>query len=635
VRRLLFALALAGVAALGSAAPALGHAQLVQSTPAAGEVLPQPPDELRLTFSEPIEDGYTSADLIGGDGEVLLERAGQPDPADRYTLVVAVPPLADGAYTVLWRTLSAADGHTAQGFLIFGVGEVELPVGIAGSQGESRGALHPGQSAIIVAVDDVGRTATYGGLMLAFGMAVVGLVVLRPVFGTLPGWALLVQVLGLAAAATGAAITIVVNAASVGATRGGTFDPLGYVGDSRTGPLLAGRLLLAAVAALLVLSLRRGRPLAALNLAGAAGLAGIVLAVLAGHAAGYEAVAPIAAAVVHVLAAGVWVSGLVALSFVALGRTDRVASLRACVPRFSALALASIGLVTVTGAYNAWLSTREVVSLGTPYQLNLALKVVLVGVALAIGGWNYLDRGRSAGDRWGIGRRVLGEAAIAALVVVATANLTAGSPPAEGRPVAIAPAAGTVLGGPVRLALTPGAPGVNAVSVDLTDAPPEDATVELVLQRLDQAIGTTRLPLIAVDEFGNPVAGHGEHGGHGGTGEGGPARHIANGAQLPDGSRWDASVVVTGADGTELARRRFTFAMGPDGVAEGRELPPLDPVLALAALLLGAGVLALAFRLGGGRLPLTNEAASRVALVGGAVVSLLLGLALLVAGPAL
>jgi hypothetical protein len=44
-------------------------------------------------------------------------------------------------------------------------------------------------------------------------------------------------------------------------------------------------------------------------------------------------------------------------------------------------------------------------------------------------------------------------------------------------------------------------------------------------------------------------------------------------------------------------------------------------------------VLALAYRLGGGHLPLTNVAASRVALLGGSLVSLLLGVAILVAGP--
>jgi copper transport protein len=634
-RRLLLAVVLPVVAGLVSAAPALGHAQLVQSTPAAGEVVPESPSQLRLTFSEPIEAGYTSIDLIGEGGVVVLERAGAPDPEDRFALVIDLPPLPDGAYTVLWRTLSAADGHTAQGFLIFGVGESELPVGIAGGQAAGRGELHPGHPPLLVALDDAGRFLTYAGVMLAFGLAVVGWVTLRPVFGTLPGWLLLLQAVALAAAAVGAATTILVNATAVGGTRGGSFDLFAYVGDSRTGALLAGRLLLAAAAAALVLWLRRGRPLVALGAGATGGLAAAVLATLGGHAAGYDAAAPVIVSVVHILAAGTWVAGLLALSVVSLSRTGRVARLRACVPRFSALALAAIGLVVVTGAYNAWLSTREGPSLETPYQVNLAVKVGLVGVALAIGGLNYLDGGRSAGRRGGIGARVLGEAAIAALVVVAASNLTAGSPPAEGRPVPIAPAAGAALGGEVDFALALGTPGTNAVKADLAVIPPADASVELVLQRLDQSIGTTRLPLIAVDELGNPIGGGG-HGGHdAGSAGSGPARHLAGGVQLPAGSRWDASVVVTGADGSELTRRRFTFSMGPTGVTEGRELPPLDPIAALAALLLGAGVLALAYRLGGGHLPLTNESASRVALVGGAVVSLILGVALLVAGPAL
>jgi copper transport protein len=634
VRRLLVAVALTGLAGVLSAAPAFGHAQLVQSTPAAGEVVPKPPDQLRLTFSEPIEAGYTSVDLIGEGGVVVLERAGAPDPADRYALVVDLPPLADGAYTVLWRTLSAADGHTAQGFLIFGVGKSELPAGTAGGQTSGRGELHPGHPPLLVVLDDAGRVLTYGGVMLAFGLAVVGWVTLRPVFETLPAWTVLLQALALAAAAVGAAVTILVNAAAVGGTRGGSFDLAAYVAESRTGALLAGRLMLAAGAAALVLWLRRAWPAMALGVGAAGGLVAAVLAALAGHAAGYDAAAPVIVSVVHVLAAGTWVAGLLALSIVSLTRSDRVARLRACVPRFSALALASIGLVVVTGAYNAWLSTREGPSLGTPYQVNLAVKVGLVGVALAIGGLNYLDGGRSAGRRGGIGTRVLGEAAIAALVVLAAGNLTAGSPPAEGRPVPIAPAVGATLGGQVELALAPGTPGVNAVKADLAEIPPADASVELALQRLDQSIGTTRLPLVAVDELGNPLGGggHGGHAGEDGVGSG-PARHLANGVQLPAGSSWDASVVVTGADGTELARRRFIFTMGPDGVTEGRDLPPLDPVLALAALLLGAGVLALAYRLGGGHLPLTNEAASGVALLGGALVSLLLGVAILVAGP--
>jgi copper transport protein len=631
--RLISAMLLAGVAAVSVVTPALAHAGLLQSSPAAGEVLPEAPGELRLTFSEPIEGGYTSIDLVAQDGTTILERAGEPDPADRFSLVVSdLPSLEDGAYTLIWRTLSAADGHTVQGFILFGVGEVELPAGAAGGQGVLRGELHPGHPAFIVAFDDLGRTATFGGLMLVAGLAVIGLLVLRPALGSLPGWVLTIQAVALAAVAAGAAITIIVNAYGVGGVRGGTFDLVGYVVASRTGTLLVARLVLAAVAFAAVLLLAPRNSTAALLTAGGAGTVGIALAVLAGHAAGYAAIAPVVVSSVHVAAAGIWLAGLVSLILVGLPAQDRVARMRATVPRFSALALAAIGLVAVTGAYNAWLSTRDLPSLATPYEGNLWLKVGLVGAALAIGLFNYLDGGRSAASPTGIRRRVMVEAGLAALVVLATANLTAGSPPAEGRPVPIREAPGSAAGGQAYLSLVPGGAGVNTVQVDLAQVPPIDATAELVLQRLDEEIGTTRLPLLAVDQFGNVLDGHAGHFSVGGSDL---ARHIARGAQFPAGSRWDAAVVVSAAQGGELLRRRFVFSMGTEGVTEGRDLPIVDPVLLVAFGLMGAGILALTYRLGGGDLPLTNPAVSRVALLAGGAVSLVLGAVVLLAGPSL
>ena len=117
---------LAGPALPGAAGGrVLAHAQLVASSPASGAVLPEPPDELRLVFSEPLEEQVTSLDLKALDGTPILERTGEVDPEDPHALVVAGPELADGIYSITWRSLSAADGHITEGFLHFGVGEVE------------------------------------------------------------------------------------------------------------------------------------------------------------------------------------------------------------------------------------------------------------------------------------------------------------------------------------------------------------------------------------------------------------------------------------------------------------------------------------------------------------------------------
>ena len=114
------------------------------------------------------------------------------------------------------------------------------------------------------------------------------------------------------------------------------------------------------------------------------------------------------------------------------------AEMRDLVPRFSALALASGGLLAGTGIYAAWLNTHDFTSVGTAYSLNLAVKVAVVIAAFALGAFNLFDGGR---DRYpfGLSRRVAVEATLAFAILVLTANLTSGSPTAEGRPIAITP----------------------------------------------------------------------------------------------------------------------------------------------------------------------------------------------------
>jgi hypothetical protein len=110
-------------------------------------------------------------------------------------------------------------------------------------------------------------------------------------------------------------------------------------------------------------------------------------------------------------------------------------------------------------------------------------------------------------------------------------------------------------------------------------------------------------------------------------------RFVAD-ATLPEGSRWDATLFAKDPVGTEIGRERFVFALDAEGVSEGRSVPPVDPGLLLAILLLCLGVAGLAFVLAGGVLPRTLPDASRPALLGASTVSALMGLAMLVvAGP--
>ena len=154
----------------GAGTRVLAHAQLVASSPGSGAVLPESPDEIRLVFSEPLESQVTSLDVSTQDGAAVLTRAGEVDPEDPFALVVPNPDLPDGVYMLTWRSLSAADGHTAEGFLSFGIGEVTGTVVT-----QPGGMVHEDIEPIGV----IGRWLTYVGLLLALGLAVFHRVVIN------------------------------------------------------------------------------------------------------------------------------------------------------------------------------------------------------------------------------------------------------------------------------------------------------------------------------------------------------------------------------------------------------------------------------------------------------------------------
>jgi copper transport protein len=592
---------LAGPALVGPATPVvLGHSQLVTSMPAAGEVVTSSPAEIRLVFSEPIERGYTRLDLIGPNGTTIGSGVGSPDPTDPYTLVAPVSALDAGVYTVNWRALSAADGHTTSGFFTFGVGDVSPPTQGGGS-GAVGGSIHAGHDEVTVFLETESRIVGDLGLLLAFGLPVIAWLVLRDPRAV--GVARVVAgALGLAA--VGAGGLLVLGGNELGS------DIMAYATGARTGQLLLARLLVTTLAAIVVWLSTPARPLLALGVGGVAGLLGIVLLTTASHAAGYGTPAPAVAIVVHLMAVGTWLSGLLVVAWLAIAGGPPERSIASIVPRFSALALVSVGLIGLTGIYSDWVHTRTLVSVETPYSTTLLVKTGLALGAFALGGLNFLSRGQDGDRRFR--PRIALEAGLALSVLVATGVLASGSPPSGELPVGIAPATSSAgSAGPApALALAPGRPGPTRFLVTVARAVDHEG-VELQLQRLDQP-GESRLQLL-------PVAGR-------------PGEFAAAGGLLPAGSRWDASAVIRDHEGTELSRTRYSFALDASGVSEGRATLAIDPAVVVAVILLVAAAIGVAFALGGGALPRVDAAASRVSIIAGSVVGAILGATILLGG---
>jgi methionine-rich copper-binding protein CopC len=102
------------VSAWAFAAPALAHAKLEASTPAANAVVSPAPAQLRLQFSEPLELPFSKVKLVDEKGVVTSSSTLALDSANNKVLVAGVPALHAGAWRVQWTTLTR-DGHKVKG----------------------------------------------------------------------------------------------------------------------------------------------------------------------------------------------------------------------------------------------------------------------------------------------------------------------------------------------------------------------------------------------------------------------------------------------------------------------------------------------------------------------------------------
>ncbi len=203
---------------------------------------------------------------------------------------------------------------------------------------------------------------------------------------------------------------------------------LDILGDTGFGRAWIVRLVL--LAALLVLtSLPTTR--AQLGVAALAGLAATATLAFAGHAAVADPLGR-SADMLHLVLAALWLGGLAPLADLLLSAARNtsepaLAKARAATRRFSALGVASVGGLLVTGLVSAWTLVGTIPGLiGTPYGRLLCVKLLLFGSMVGIATINHRvltpaleSRGsdaRTAAQR--LARNALIEAALGSLILL-------------------------------------------------------------------------------------------------------------------------------------------------------------------------------------------------------------------------
>lgn len=457
------ALAAAGLLALMSLmghlrAPAAdAHAILVKSDPVPNSVLPDSPPAMQLWFSEEPEPRFTQIEIYNTARVRLDTPALSVAPEDHRLLVARLGALPPGVYTVIWKALSAVDGHTSVGAFAFGVGvgtQVTGPVSGLATAGTSRatpeetgirwlnylslagflGTLAfpplvlepairgvrrrtPGATLRDTWAQPANGTASRVGSVPSdsSGRAVLWVDAVRaPVLrlaiqiGWVSLWtALLAAVLGAIVQAARAAGVPLLRALS----DGDRSPLLTLLLDTRYGQVWFARILFLALLALVLRQLRPGIPAARGRLLWITGAVVAALypftlsvnshaAALAPDAVAGAPAVPVFADWVHLVATGLWLGGLIQLAIAlpagvaAAGTRRRAALLAAIIPRFTTVATACVLVLAATGIYQSVLHVGSVDAMtGTAYGNALLVKLALMAPLLLLAAFNRFIAG--------------------------------------------------------------------------------------------------------------------------------------------------------------------------------------------------------------------------------------------------
>ena len=100
--------------------PALAHSMLVKAEPPRRAVLTTAPAQVQLWFNEEIEGDYASLIVLNAEKHPVTEVKPQLAPDDRKSIVLPLPELTAGKYSVKFRVLSV-DGHVVESYFDFTV----------------------------------------------------------------------------------------------------------------------------------------------------------------------------------------------------------------------------------------------------------------------------------------------------------------------------------------------------------------------------------------------------------------------------------------------------------------------------------------------------------------------------------
>jgi copper transport protein len=375
------AVALVWVVLVGS--PASAHAELVSTSPTAGEHRHGPPAQILLVFSERVSPVRGDVKLLDATGRTVstTDAASVTGAPEQVSLAVPAD-LPSGNFLVAWRVISA-DTHPVGGSFAFSVGDVTglAPV-VAPPPSEQSPAVSAGYW--------LSRGLGYVALALAGGGLLF--VALCWPAGARDRRVRRVIAAGLIAGAFITITDVVLQGlwvADLSLAHALDLGPLSNTLGSDFGQLAVARLVLltlAGVALKFVRTVANWRARTAI----AVFVACLCLTFAGSGHTRTGAVLPLAfiSDTAHLMAMTLWLGGLVILLGCVLVASRQTATSDAALvlPRFSRLAALSVVVLVATGAFQTWRELRgTAIAGGSQYPRILLFKVAAFGLLVCLG----------------------------------------------------------------------------------------------------------------------------------------------------------------------------------------------------------------------------------------------------------
>ena len=96
------------------ASPAFAHAFLERASPPVGSEVAGSPPELSIVFTEGVEPLFSKIEVDGANGAPIATGKPHVAPDNNRRLIVELPKLSPGTYTVVWHATSV-DTHKTEG----------------------------------------------------------------------------------------------------------------------------------------------------------------------------------------------------------------------------------------------------------------------------------------------------------------------------------------------------------------------------------------------------------------------------------------------------------------------------------------------------------------------------------------